>query len=266
MPRKRLADLLREEVTRTLPADADINPGGDTADGDDPGDPTVDAAATARRTTKHKAARVTVADAVRDRLQADLEAQVATLTAELETARRSQTELQQQVSDLQTQLKQQLSRADTLERDLMELQMVRAELNQAKQIIQELTDIREALEQAALEHAVVETVEVANGQADPHHQVTTSLGQAATNSGSYPNGARPQSVPPITPLAATTATSYRPTTSPISANPSPGNSSPPTSTVEVKPLKSSIKQLRSHSIQLGVPTRRLNNEDMGWVD
>ncbi len=267
MPRKRLADLLREEVTKTLPADADANPGSDGVESDDPGESALAGETTAKRATKSKTARMAIADPLRDRLQADLDAQVAqvaTLTAELEAARRSQTELQQQVSDLQTQLQQQLSRADTLERNLMELQMVQAELNQAKQVIQELTEIREALEQAALEHAVVETVEVNPDPANAHpdHAATDYREVQPPHSGYATNGVRSPQVPP-TP-AATPA--YRPANSPIPATPAPSLSSPPTATVEVKPLKSSIKQLRSHSIQLGVPTRRLNNEDMGWVD
>ncbi|XGB40430.1 MAG: hypothetical protein LVT47_07280 [Cyanobacteria bacterium LVE1205-1] len=116
MPRKRLADLLREEATKAL-----VN------EGNVPVEPT-------------------------------LETQITTLTSELDQARQLGLDLQNQVVDLQQQLQRQFFRADNLERDLIELQVVKAELNQAKRVIEELSEIRVALEQTALEHVVVETV------------------------------------------------------------------------------------------------------------
>jgi len=213
MPRKRLADLLREEATKAL-----VN------EGNVPVEPT-------------------------------LETQITTLTSELDQARQLGLDLQNQVVDLQQQLQRQFFRADNLERDLIELQVVKAELNQAKRVIEELSEIRVALEQTALEHVVVETVIPPEGT-----NPTDKVGDLVAPSGEdlLMQGISQKNLP----YPSAQGIEYQPVNVP-----SPNREERSDFTeVSTKPLKSSIKVLRSHSLQLGLATRRLNNEDMGWVD
>lgn len=213
MPRKRLADLLREEATKAL-----VN------EGNVPVEPT-------------------------------LETQITTLTSELDQARKLGLDLQNQVVDLQQQLQRQFFRADNLERDLIELQVVKAELNQAKRVIEELSEIRVALEQTALEHVVVETVIPPDGT-----NATERVGDLGEPSGGdlLMQGISQKNLP----YPSAQGIECQPVNVP-----SPNREERSDFTeVSTKPLKSSIKVLRSHSLQLGLATRRLNNEDMGWVD
>lgn len=115
MPRKRIGDLLREEVQKSLEPEAEnVQNGGESAQ--ESPEPKI-----------------------------ELETTVTDLRESLQEAQQRENSLQQQIADLQSDLQEQKTLVEKLEADIQRTNRLKAELEQARKVILQLSEANSKL-------------------------------------------------------------------------------------------------------------------------
>jgi len=141
MTKKRLADLLREEAQK--PADPETE-AIQEVDRDQPLEPDVTLSETEllQEATVPLAASLSAAPRAKrsSTTKADLEVLVAELREVVQEARRNETSLQEQITDLQTALQEQKALVQKLQAELEQAGQFKTELERAKEVIRQLSE------------------------------------------------------------------------------------------------------------------------------
>lgn len=158
MARKRLSDLLREEVKKTTDGESETPDASEVEN-----NPNNDSAASKTKgfskSSKAKASSEAATAESTTSLQADADAKVAELQAALEQSQKREETLQQEISHLKADLKAQTTAAKDLQTNLKEIeaenQQLEAELTKVKQTALQLADsnaeLKQQLEQQRVE-------------------------------------------------------------------------------------------------------------------